>query len=423
MDVQSFHRQTADRLNEFYANQEDAPEGWQSALMWHWEQAGQYGEAMNIALEMAQDFASSLDFAESRLWVERSLKLLDRLPDLERLSYGLHYEMRSYALIIAVLEFEGQFREALGYAQLLLRLGEIHGNIEAQARSYLTIGRVHRELGQLVIAESDLTRAMKMAERHQLPDVEWEARFHLAKVHQLQGRHLEAFQQLDLAHRGVSSSGEEDRLARVCTGIGDIYRVLGSGEDALRLYHQALKIEISSNNRLGQSMLYEKLGLSHLELGELYEAQECIDEALRLRTDLEDKLGQARSHSIMGTIQYRLKDYTQALEHYEKARALEAGLQNRRGLTIALTNLGDVAQATVQYDQARAYYTEALMLAKGIGDQVGMSRLYERLGEVSLVKGDKDDAHDQWRQALQIRDEMGHYDEAQKLRERLKQEQ
>jgi tetratricopeptide (TPR) repeat protein len=420
MDIASFHKQTAEHLQAFYGEQEDAPQGWLEALMWHWEQAGKYGEALNVALAGAERYIAELNFTEARRWIERSFALLDRLPDADRLSYGFGYEARYYALIIAVLEFEGQFREALGYAQLFLRLAEIHGNIEAQGRSYVTIGRVHRELGQLVIAESDLMRALKLAERHQMPELEWEARFHLAKVHQLQGRHLEALQQLDLAHRGATEAGADERLARVCTGIGDVYRVLGSGHDALRFYHQALKTEIASSNRLGQAMLYEKLGLSHVELAEFYEAQECMQESLRLRKELGDNLGQARAHSIMGTIQSRLKDYTRALEHYEKARELEAGLQNRRGQTIALTNLGDVARETSNYEQALVYFQEALTLTKGIGDQVGMTRIYERMGDVAVLKGNAQEAREFWGQALHIRDDMGHYDEAQELRERLK---
>lgn len=428
MDTKTFHRNTAAQLRSFYAERDDAPDGWHSALMWHLEQSGEHGDAMDVALNVAEKHIENLSFSDARRWIERSLALLDRLPDLERVSYGLGYEVRAYALIIAVLEFEGQFREALGYAQLLLRLGEIHGNIEAQGRSYLTIGRVHRELGQLSIAETDLVRALKLAERHQLSDLEWEARFHLAKVHQLQGRHLDAFQQLDLAHRRVSSiGGEQDRLARVCTGIGDIYRVLGSGEDALRLYHQALKVEINTNNRLGQAMLYEKMGLSHMELDGMWEALECLKEALRLREQLDDKLGQARSHSILGTIQHRLKHYPLALEHFEQARKLEAGLQNRRGLTIALTNLGDVARSTGDIEQAHERYEEALTLARGIGDQLGMARLYERLGDMFAEKtGDADEhrqkARELWGKALQIREEMGHFDEAQTLRERMAKE-
>lgn len=419
MDEIAFHRHTAEQLQTLYSEREEAPEGWNGALMWHWEQAGEFGEAMNVALQVAHERIRNLAFTEARRWIERSLALLDRMPGLKRLSYGLSYEMRAYALIVSVLEFEGQFREALGYAQLLLRLAEVHGNIEAQSRSYLTIGRVHRELGQLSLAESDLGRALSLSERHQLPDLEWEARFHLAKVHQLQGRHLEAFQQLDSAYRGVSALGAEDQLARVCTGIGDIYRVLGSGDESLRLYHQALKIEIGSNNRLGQAMLYEKLGLSNLELGSLGEAKECIKEALQLREQIDDKLGLARSHSILGSIQYRLNDFDQALRHYKKARDLEEGLQNRRGLTIALSNLGDVAQVTGNPEQARSYYRESLILARGMGDQIGMARVYERLGDVYLEEGRLEEAHENWSQALLIRDEMGHYEEVREIRERM----
>lgn len=415
MNTRTFHQTTARELRALYAGHERPPEGWQGVVMWHCEQAGDYGEAMSMALERAQTHLEELEFAEARRWIDHGLKLLDRLSYAERSAC----EMRAYALTVAVLEFEGKFREALGYAQLILRLAELDRNAEAQGRGYLTLGRVHRELGQLEFAESDLVQALKLAERHQMRELELEARFHLAKVHQLQGRHLEAFQQLDLTQKGLLTSGGEDRLARVYTGIGDIYRVLGSGEEALQLYHRALKVEIGTKNRLGQAMLYEKLALSHLEMNELYEAIECINEALRLRTDLDDKLGQARSHSILGTIQHHLHDYRLAQEHYEQARAIEAGLQNRRGLTISLSNLGDVARATRNYEQARAYYEEALKLSRGIGDQLGIARIHERLGDVYAEVGGMEVAREHWSQALQIRDEMGHYDESQALRERI----
>lgn len=415
MDIRTFHQNTVRELRAHYAEHQHPPEGWQGVLMWHCEQAGDYSEAMGMALEMAQTHIEELEFLDARRWMDHSLKLLDRLSYAERSAC----EMRAYALTVAVLEFEGKFREALGYAQLILRLAEVSHNTEAQGRGYLMLGRVHRELGQLEFAESDLMHALKLAERHQMRELELEARFHLAKVHQLQGRHLEAFQQLDLTQKGLLTSGGEDRLARVYTGIGDIYRVLGSGDEALKLYHRALKVEIGTKNWLGQAMLYEKLALSHLELNELYEAIECINEALRLRVDLDDRLGQARSHSILGTIQHRLQDYRLALEHYEQARTIEAGLQNRRGLTISLINLGDVACTTRNHEQARAYYEEALKLSRGIGDQLGIARIHERLGNVYAEVGGTEVAREHWSQALQIRDEMGHYDESQALREQI----
>lgn len=416
MEKQGFHEQVAETIRAFYAEQEGAPEGWQGVLMWHWIQAGKYEEAIRVALTLAQHHIRSLDFSEARQWIEQALGMLGNIPNTVR----TRYEIQTYVLTVAVLEFEGKFREALGYAQLIVRLAEAESNLETQGQGYLALGRVHRELGQLSFAESELLRALRLAERHQMHEVEWEARFHLAKVHQLQGRHLDAFQQLDLAHRRVTMVGNgESRLARVCTGIGDIYRVLGSGEEALQFYHRALKAEIGTENRLGQAMLYEKLALSHLELREFFQAIECINEALRLREALGDTLGKARSHSIMGTIQHRLGNYPQALEHFERARYLETQLQNRRGLTIVLTNLGDVSRSTGNTYQARLYYQEALKLTREIGDRVGMARVHERIGDAFHDTGDQELARSHWQEALKIRDEMGHFEEAQALRNRL----
>lgn len=413
MDVQEFHRRTAEGLAGIYANSEHPPDGWRETLAWHWEQAGAYGEAVDAVLEVIEQRVAELAFTEARRWVEQALSLLDRLDSLERRAY----EMRVYALTIVVLDFSGQYREALGYARLLLRLAEERGNIEARGRSYLLIGRMQREIGRLTAAEAELMRALNLAERHQLLELEAEARLHLGKVHQLQGRHLEAFQQLELAQE--LSNDDRGRLARVCTSIGDVYRVLGAGNEALGLYHRALKLEIGSTNRIGQAMLYEKLGLAHLEMGNLGEALQCAQEALRLRDELGDRVGQARSHTIIGIIQSKRENYTIAQNHFEHALSLEQGLQNQRGFIIALTNLGNVARALQDNETARARYLEALALARNLNDQVAIARMHQRLGDVCREEGMVEAAVAHWNEALRIRETLGHSEEAISLRHRI----
>lgn len=413
MDAQAFHRHVAEDLVNLYANNATAPEGWRETLAWHWEQAGDYGSAIDAALEVVEIRVAELAFNDARRWVEHVLALLDRLDNLERRAY----EMRAYALTIAVLEFGGQYREALGYARLLLRLAEERGNFEARGRSYLTIGRMQREIGKLAAAEAEMLRALNLAERHQLPELEAEVRLHLAKVHQLQGHHLEAFQQLELAQEMANT--DRARLARVCTGVGDVYRVLGAGREALNLYHRALKLEIGSSNRIGQAMLYEKLGLSHLEMDHLGEALQCAQEALRLRDELGDTVGQTRSHTILGAIQSRLNNHTLALSHFEQARDLEKGLQNQRGLMIALSNLGNAARALGDTERARAYYIEALALGREINDRVGLARMYQRLGDLSYGEGTPAAAIPYWNEALRIREDLGHSEETIALRNRI----
>ncbi len=415
MDKQSFHQRAAEDMSALYANTEHPPDGWLETLAWHWEQAGCYAEALDSSLEVTQGYVAELSFTEARRWVEHVLSLLDRLDSLERRAY----EMRAYSLAIVVLEFGGQYREALGYARLLLRLSEENANIEAQARSYLFIGRIQREIGKLTAAESELIQALNLAERYQLSELEAEARMHLAKVHQLQGRHLAAFQQLELAQD--LSTDNRARLARVNTGIGDVYRVLGAGREALALYHRALKLEIGSSNWLGQAMLYEKLSLSHLELNQLGEALECMREALRLREELNDEVGKARSYTILGIIQSRRENYAHALEHFEHARKLEEGLQNQRGMIIALTNMGDTASLQGNNEQAQASFMEALTLARNLNDQIALARMHQRLGDLLSSEGKPEAAFPHWTEALRIREALGHFEEANVLRSRIAQ--
>ena len=127
-----------------------------------------------------------------------------------------------------MLEFGGQYREGLDYARRMLSVAQARGNREATARAYLAIGRMQRELSQLSTAEVVLQQARMLAGERRAGELEAEVRLHLAKVHQLQGRHLEALQELQLAQEEHEQHDDRLRLARVFSSIGDIYRVLGS---------------------------------------------------------------------------------------------------------------------------------------------------------------------------------------------------
>ncbi|NJP07007.1 MAG: tetratricopeptide repeat protein [Chloroflexaceae bacterium] len=412
-----------------YAGSVPQPEGWREVLMWHWEQAGDNEAALNTALEVAELCVERLAFSDARGWVERAMKLLETLPtpdqneqgeptEISPRNVGKHaYEIRAYSLMIAILEFHGQYREALEYVQLLLRLVDEHEDFATKGRTYLTSGRMLRELGHLAAAETELGIALKLAEEHEMAELQAECHLHQAKVHQLQGRHLEAFQQLELAHH--ISSKDNARMARIWTGIGDVYRVLGAVHESLRLYDRALKQEIDTNNRIGQAMLHDKLGLSYLSLGQTDQALLSAREALRLREELDDTLGLARSHSTLGTININLGNHAEALTHFELARQYEAALQSQRGLTIALTNLGDAARTVGEYAQARASYTEALALARDVNDQVALARIHERMGDLCEETGVHESALAHWAQALGIRESLGHSEESMLLRNRI----
>lgn len=415
-DSATFHRKIAEELRARYGRSDRDPEGWRETMAWHWEQAGAYVDAVGAALEVAEASAARLDFTAARVWTRRALELLERLDAPTRQGF----ELRTYALALAVLEFGGQYREGLDYARRMLRIARAHHNREAEARAQLAIGRMQRDLGQLADAEATMHQARLLAEHTEQGELEAEVRMHLAKVYHLQGRNLEGLQELQLAQEELLLQDDQVKLARVMTGIGDIYRVLGASREALQFYTRALSLEQGRGSLIGQSILREKLALTLMAQGKLAEARDSAEESLRLRQLISDVVGQARSHSVLGTIAGRLGDHQLALTYHEQARDLDEQTQNRRGQGIALQHLGDEARAVGSYTQAREHYTQALRLAQERSDQVAQARILERLGDLYLDIGQREVANGCWREALRIRELLGHADEAAALRERIK---
>jgi tetratricopeptide (TPR) repeat protein len=414
-DAQLFHRQTAEALIARYDSSEHAPDGWRETTVWHWEQAAMPEQAARLALEIVEARITKLDFVPARQWVERALTAIGHLSVEAQYSF----ELRACTLALSVLEFGGQYREGLEYAKRMLRAAREQRSIEAEARAHLGIGRMLRELGQLAQAEASMQRARSLAERDELSELEAEVRLQLAKVHQLQGRHLEALQELQIARESGEQQDDRRRLARVFTGIGDIYRVLGSSDQAQSFYLRALSLEQGSGNLLGQAMLKDKLALAALDYGRLGEALASAEESLALRERLRDLVGQARSYTVLGTILGQTGRYDRALAYLQRARELQEQIQNLRGQGIALLHLGDVARLMGRFDTAHASYASAQEIARRDSDQVGMARALERLGDMHFEEGHRDQANISWAEALRLREQLHHVDEVTSLRSRI----
>jgi tetratricopeptide (TPR) repeat protein len=415
-DTANRHRRIAAWLNGLYRASEHAPEGWRETAAWHWEQAGDHTAAAQAALDVTETSIARLDFHAARQWVRRALELIERLTPEERATI----ELRAYALVLAVLEFGGQYREALDYAKRMLRAARTLNHREAEVRALIALGRMQRELGQFPAAEMALLEARATGSSDELGELEADIRLHLAKVYQLQGRHLEALQELRLAEDESAIQDDQVKLARVLTGIGDIYRVLGATRETLIFYNRALSIEQGRGSLLGQGLLREKLALTLLAQGKLDEARASAEESLRLRQFIGDIVGQARALSVIGTITGRMGQHGQAIAYHERAQDLDEQTQNVRGQGVAHLHIGDEARALRNFTMARQQYARALTLAQNANDQLALARTLERMGDLNLEDGKRDVANSCWAEALQIRELLRHADEAAALRERIR---
>lgn len=410
-----FHQRVAEAMEARYGQAARAPHDWREIQAWHFEQAGIIDRAIACVLEVAEAKVARLEFASGRRWAEQAIALAERL---EPADLAL-YELRISALALAVLDFGGQFREGLEFARRMLHAAQERDDLEAEARALLALGRMQRELGQLTEAKQSLTRALELIGAEDDSGVGADIRLHLAKVHLLQGKHIEALHELQAAREDQEQRDDWLQLARVLTNIGDVYRVLGFSREGFAFYTRALTLEQGRGNLVGQSMLRDKLGLALLDRGELDDALASAEEGLQIRERLGDEVGQARSLANIGMIQLRRDRADLALRLYERAYAIELRIQHPRGQSVALQHIGDAQRALSRADDADESYTRALGIARSLSDSVGEARIYEKIGDLCQDRGSTARATEMFCAALTIREALHHADEAAALRRKL----
>ncbi len=409
-----FHRDAAEQLQARYKGGA-LPEGFYGVLAWHWALARSWPEAIDAALNEAEERIAQQNIYEARFWCERALEHLSRLSLAEQAQFAL----RTYSLAWTVLDFGGQHEEALYYAQRLQVLAHETQRPTAEGAAWLALGRSQRALFDFAAAEQSLQHALDIARQHELLLLEAEALFHLGKIQQMQGRHMEAIQHYNAAHEKGVVVDDRLTIAKIITSIGDVYRILGAGKRAAAHYERALEIEEHLPGILGIAIVQEKLALSYIEFGEYEKALRCQAESLLLRQQANDNVGMARAYTVLGMIHTVRGDTQTAIDAYGQALQLERSLQNVHGLTSVHNRLGDVYKQLGNYGEASNHYAQALDYARQLNDQLGIALIYERLGTLAHDWNDLHAAQQHWSAALAIRQQLGHYEEQQRLRRQL----
>jgi DNA-binding SARP family transcriptional activator/Tfp pilus assembly protein PilF len=216
----------------------------------------------------------------------------------------------------------------------------------------------------------------------------------------------------------------------------------------------AQRVALRSANELAdprwQAHSHRSLGLAHIQLGDLDEAQEHLLAALRRYGELDDRISQAHTHRGLGWVHHQRDDWQRALDHNKAALDLYRAAAHRAGEALALNNagwlharLGDLEETITYCEQAvrinqelgdrhaeagawdslgyahhhlgrhrraAACYERALELVRGFRDRYNEAEILRHLGETWHALGEQDSAVDALRQASTILRELGHPD-------------
>ena len=126
---------------------------------------------------------------------------------------------------------------------------------------------------------------------------------------------------------------------------------------ARKMYREA--IETYSGVKPMTAVLWDKIGISYHQLGDLNAAKKCYERAIRV----DKKYADATNN--VGTVYYAQKKYRSAIAAYLKALRISPDSAS------AWSNLGTAYYARKRFDEMTKAYTKALELDPGVFDQHG----------------------------------------------------
>jgi tetratricopeptide (TPR) repeat protein len=177
----------------------------------------------------------------------------------------------------------------------------------------------------------------------------------------------------------------------------------GKREEAIRVYHEALKIFSELNQHDNVAIMYNNIGYSNEGLGRVEEALDYYMKALEIKEKLGLKSSLAYSYINLGTFFDNQGDAANAETYYFKSikASLESG--NKDALANAYNNLGVLAQSKGNIPKALNYFNKTLILYNEIKNDEGIAGALDNIAVQENNTGNHQKAFELMKQSLEIR--------------------
>jgi tetratricopeptide (TPR) repeat protein len=220
----------------------------------------------------------------------------------------------------------------------------------------------------------------------------------LGNIERVAGKPQEALRRMtrsaELFAELRSTNGEAGSLGN----LGLVLRELGRVADAVAVHRRALALYREMRSVRGEAMGLGNLAESLLDLGEVEQAGVLLDAALVLHERAGDRAGTAESLRIRATVRRDAGDSAGALADAQAALDLVRRAGDRYGEAVALSTLASVyavddgARAVEVYGQALAVAAETGDAYTAVQSTVGLAAAYAQVGDADAAAGQARDA-------------------------------
>jgi len=118
----------------------------------------------------------------------------------------------------------------------------------------------------------------------------------------------------------IENSGNEQRKADILNVIGNIYfNHQKNYKKSLEYYSNSLEISIKLDDKFGEALLYNNIGISYSSLKEYDLALEYLLKSYNIKTEINDTASIYITLSNIGELYYEKKEYEKAIEYFRKS--------------------------------------------------------------------------------------------------------
>jgi DNA-binding SARP family transcriptional activator/tetratricopeptide (TPR) repeat protein len=200
--------------------------------------------------------------------------------------------------------------------------------------------------------------------------------------------------------------GDREAQALVHRSLGHASTQVGSYQDAVHHYEQALDFYRQLGDREGQARVLLGLGFIHDRQGQYRDALAHCLQALDVYKTLGDRARQASILNNIGWCHVRLGSYQDALAYCQQALNLHQEIGYQHGEANAWDTLGCAHDHLGQHSEAIICYQEALALLRKLDDRLLRADVLTHLGDAHHSNGEPRLAREAWQEALAIADDL-----------------
>ncbi len=384
---------------------------------------------------------SSADIISSKSYIDRLLRLAEKLESNPYKAWGLHYlaltkeqaedyegsislsqqalDLFSELNIMAgvsscsnnigiICYYQGNYPEALKYFLNSIRVTEALDDKKRMSQLYNNIGLIYENMGNHAEAVKSYFASLKMDE--ELGDERGIAiSYHnIGNVYFREGNYAEALKNQFTGLQINEKIGNKAGIAACSSGLGNIYDMLGNYPEALNRHFTSLKFNKETSDEWGAAYSYNNIGNVYERQGIFTDALKYYFISLNIQLRIGNKHGIAGAYNNIGKVYFKTGRHTESLDNNYASLKISEEIEDKLGIASGHISIGLVYQVQENYTQGLDHFFTALNIYEQTGMKSGVAVACNNIGNIFAKQGNYKEALQQIFKAFEIVSESGH---------------